>query len=1636
QGYYNVGGLVGRNFLSSQVNNSYSTGLVSGSSSVGGLIGLNYSSSQVNNSYSTCSVSGDDRVGGLVGSNSSSSSSVNNSYSIGSVSGSFYVGGLVGSNYSSTISDSYYNSETSGQSSGLGSDDNSQTVTALTTAQMKQSSRFTGWNFENNWEITEGISFPRLIDVADAPVILPVFKKVAKVDIEYLDTIQVVTMDNSDVTLELLRSPDGMSLMQDSILSWTPTASGDYEVVIMVSDGDGLQAVYSYTIAVIDLGGQGTVSHPFKITSLDELRMLSETSALWDKSYYFEQTADIDASDTRNWNDGAGFSPIGNSTTPFTGNYNGQGYTIDGLTINRSSSDYVGLFGYASGASIDSLGLTNVYIQGYFYVGGLVGSNSSTSQVNNSYSTGSVSGSSYAGGLIGYNSSSSQVNNCYSASSVSGYNYVGGLVGYNDSHSSVNNSYSTGSVSGDDRVGGLVGQNSDSSTVRDSYSKGSVSGRSKVGGLVGYNNSLSTVINSYYNSETSGQSSGLGYDESNSQTVTALTTAQMKQSSRFTGWDFENNWEITEGISFPRLINVADAPVLLPVFKEIAKVDVEYLDTIQVVTMDNPAVTFELLQYPDGMSLIQDSIVSWTPTASGDYEVEIMVSDGDGLYAISNYTITVTSLSGQGTVSDPFKITSLDELRMLSETSALWDKSFYFEQTANIDASETGTWNDGAGFSPIGNNTTRFTGNYNGKGYTIYGLTINRSSTYYVGLFGYASGASIDNLGLTNVYIQGYYYVGGLVGFNSSSSQVNNSYSTGSVSGNYIVGGLVGLNDFSSQVNNSYSTGSVSGNNYAGGLVGSNDFSSSVNNSYSTSSVSGSSDVGGLVGYNDYSSTVSNSYYNSETSGQFSGLGSDYSNSQTVTALTTAQMKQSSRFTGWNFENNWEITEGISFPRLIDVADAPVILPVFKKTDKVDVEYLDTIQVVTMDNPDVTLELLQSPDGMLVMQDSILNWTPTASGEYEVEIRVSDGDGLQAIYNYTITVTSLSGQGTVSDPFKITSLDELRILSETSALWDKSYYFEQTANIDASETGTWNDGDGFSPIGNSTTRFTGNYNGKGYTIDSLCINRSIFDNIGLFGYASGASIDSLGLTNVYIQGASDVGGLVGYNSSSSQVNNSYSTGSVFGYYNVGGLVGYNYSSSSVNNSYSTGSVFGDNNAGGLVGSNKYYSSVNNSYSTGSVSGSSDVGGLVGYNNNSSTISNSYYNSETSGQSSGLGSDDSNSQTVTALTTAQMKQSSRFTDWDFENNWEITEGISFPRLINVADAPVILPVFKKIAKVNVEYLDTIQVVTMDNPDVTLELLQYPGGMSLLQDSIVSWTPTASGDYEVVIMVSDGDGLYAISNYTITVTSLSGQGTVSDPFKITSLDELRILSETSSLWDESYYFEQTANIDASETGTWNDEAGFSPIGNGTTRFTGNYNGKGYTIDGLTINRSSSDYVGLFGYTGGATIDSLGLTNVDIHGENYVGGLVGRNYLSSQVNNSYSTGLVSGSSFVGGSIGLNYLSSRVNNSYSTCSVSGDDRVGGLVGSNSFSSSVNNSYSIGSVSGSSDVGGLVGYNDYSSTVSNSYYNSETSGQSSGLGSDYSNSQTVTALTTAQMKQSSRFTGWDFENNWEITEG
>ena len=199
---------------------------------------------------------------------------------------------------------------------------------------------------------------------------------------------------------------------------------------------------------------------------------------------------------TGNWD------PIGDLSSQFTAIFEGNGHTISNLFINRSTTDYVGLFGFVSGGSarLRNIGMLEVNVTGKLNVGGLVGANGGG--ISGSYATGTVTGKLNVGGLVGYNGGT--VSNSYATGSVTGTEEdVGGLVGYNEGD--ISGSYATGTVTGNTNVGGLMGWNSSGSTVSDSYATSTVTGNNSVAGLVGINNG-GTVTASYYNSDTTGQS--------------------------------------------------------------------------------------------------------------------------------------------------------------------------------------------------------------------------------------------------------------------------------------------------------------------------------------------------------------------------------------------------------------------------------------------------------------------------------------------------------------------------------------------------------------------------------------------------------------------------------------------------------------------------------------------------------------------------------------------------------------------------------------------------------------------------------------------------------------------------------------------------------------------------------------------------------------------------------------------------------------------------------------------------------------------------------------------------------------------------------------------------------------------------
>jgi hypothetical protein len=266
-------------------------------------------------------------------------------------------------------------------------------------------------------------------------------------------------------------------------------------------------------------------------------------------------------------------------------------------------------------------------------------------------------------------------------------------------------------------------------------------------------------------------------------------------------------------------------------------------------------------------------------------------------------------------------------------------------------------------------------------------------------------------------------------------------------------------------------------------------------------------------------------------------------------------------------------------------------------------------------------------------------------------------------------------------------------------------------DIDASETITWNDEQGWEPIGNETNRFSGSFNGQDKVINNLYINRNPNTSTGFFGSISSNSlVQNIGLVDINILGIgvnynSFTGGLVGWFFGGT-IENCYVTGNIIGGYYLGGLVGDAYNDQSypmiINKSFSTANLFGSNvvNSGGLVGFgenveiyNSYSTGdvnivpqnsfkgglvgylgggvVENSYSTGYVSNVPTRGGLIGYVYDSPVITSSYWDVNTStlfASSGGIGK-----------TTSEMKQRTTFEDWDFDSIWQIQEGVSYPSI---------------------------------------------------------------------------------------------------------------------------------------------------------------------------------------------------------------------------------------------------------------------------------------------------------------------------------------------------------------------
>lgn len=721
-------------------------------------------------------------------------------------------------------------------------------------------------------------------------------------------------------------------------------------------------------------GGSGTQQDPWLIATAEDLNSIRNFLGATHADKYFKQTAAIDLG-IAPLNEGLGWLPIGTSTAnSFRGNYDGQNFPISNLFINRPTLDGVGLFGFANGATIKEVRLENVDITGNQRVAALLG-RIDGGLVEDCSSTGIVRGNNFTAGLIAnlyFNSTvrrsfshanvfaieasinfqqyaglvaralQGHIEQCFATGRIEGGMFTGGLVGLStdannapNTLSTITDSYATGFVYGESVVGGLAGELI-ATTVTNTYSVAYVAGPTS-GGLVGrITGELVSVSSSYWNREMSTQTTSAAGE--------MRTLVQMVQQSNYIGWDFDNVWEMYTNLFFPwhqYQLEPGDhnqSPAVLPPSN---------LTATPGDGMVNLAwETSGSLLTPDQYNIYRNNIlIASVPNSQFQY------SDQDiDNYVVNAYYLTGVIgieesnpsnqveifatpgfIAGSGSEEDPYQISTAGELFTLR----LYLDS-HFIQTGDIDLTSLSK-NNLTGWDPIGNATFPFTGVFDGGGFSISNLYINRPTVGNTGLFGVAVGATFKDVRLIDVNVEswnrtgalcGYIantvvenclvtgdvhgranWTGGLAGNSVNASEIMGSVSLANVTSlGFSTGGLTGTLEGGSQFSNSYASGSVSGTNYIGGLVGWLGSASTISSSYATGHVAAAQTGGGLVGGGDNNTSANNSFYNTKTSGvtgSFVGEG-----------RTTVQMVREMTFPDWNFADTWRIHENVSYPYL------------------------------------------------------------------------------------------------------------------------------------------------------------------------------------------------------------------------------------------------------------------------------------------------------------------------------------------------------------------------------------------------------------------------------------------------------------------------------------------------------------------------------------------------------------------------------------------------------------------------------------------------------------------------------------------------------------------------------------------------
>ncbi|MDD2359064.1 MAG: X2-like carbohydrate binding domain-containing protein [Syntrophaceticus schinkii] len=1236
---------------------------------------------------------------------------------------------------------------------------------------------------------------------------------------------------------------------------------------------------------VLFAGGNGTELDPYQVATAEQLN-----NVRYHLDKHFIQTANIDLN-AAPYNTDLGWEPIGSYGSPFNGTFNGNGKTISNLTINRSTADYVGLFGIAGQyAKIQNVKLENTTVTGRNNTGGLVGTNADS--ITNSCATGAVTGSEYVGGLVGYNLVG-DITNSYATVAVSGGTWVGGLAGYND-WATISGSYTTGAVTGTAYVGGLVGQNRQGS-ITNSYATVAVTGTDNyVGGLVGCNQENSQITSSYAIGTVVGKQSTGGLVGENWGTITkSYATGDVTGSGGVAGLAGSNSGTITNSYARGAATGTQDHIGGLVGWNNEGRIYHAY--STGVVTgrtfvgglvgrSDSGIITYSYWD-KDASGRDKSTVGEGKTTEEMKQQVTFANWDFNTIWNIDGstndgYPFLTIFAGGSGTKEDPYLVATAEQLN-----NVRYRLNKHFKQTANIDLN-VAPYNTGAGWEPIGIYGSPFSGTFDGNGKTISNLTINRSANYSVGLFGYSSNtAEMQNVKMENTNVTGGNNTGALVGDNRAT--ITNSYAKGAVTGTgFCAGGLVGYN-YKASISDSYATGTVAGSKRVGGLVGEN--WGTITNSYATGTVTGSAYVGGLVGYNALA-TISGSYTTGTVNGQ--------------------------QFTG----------------------------------------------------------------GL-----------------------VGDNCG-------TITKSSATGDVTGTGNY----------------VGGLVGYNQQNYSIaDSYATGT--------VVGKQST---GGLVGENW--GTITKSYATGDVTGSGGVAGLAGSNSGTITNSYARGAATgtqdhIGGLVGYNHGGT-ISYAYATGAVAGPgIHIGGLVG---EKGTVTKSYWDTTTSGTKSSAGgegVAGKTtaemkqqvtfadwdftsiwKIESSKNDGYpflkdnpahpdldAVYAVRDALTWDIIKGENSTPDNIINNLTNplptAGTNGTSISWSADpvawiNTTTGEVTRPTSGHQTVvlTATISKGIFSGIKKFVLTIIDPSIVATPSASLASGTYGETKKITLSTVTEEATIyyTTDNSDPAISntRIQYTGEIEVTGNMTIK---------AIAVKVGMENSPVATFEYIIVVFD-GGDGSLDNPYQVAIPEQLDNVRECLDK-----HFIQKADIDLS---SYHTDGGWIPIGVSGSSFTGTFNGNGKTISNLTINRSTTDYVGLFGVTGAtAQIQNMKLENTNVTGKQYTGALVGRN--EGTITDSYATGAVTGAgTYVGGLVGFN--TKAISGSYTTGTVNGQQRTGGLAGENG--GTITNSYATGAVTGAGTyVGGLVGFN--TKAISGSYTTGTVNGQQRTGGLAGENKGTIT---------------------------